>query len=109
MRAGPRILAAVGLLAALRWITLPAAPRWRLCGFHWLTGRPCPLCGLTRGLLELAKGHWRAALHFNLLSPLAFAMVFALLWAGPARARLWTVGLATFAAYGVCRVLLPSV
>lgn len=109
MRAGPRILAAVGLLAALRWITLPAAPRWRLCGFHWLTGRPCPLCGVTRGLFELAKGHWRAALHFNPLTPLAFAMVFALLWTGLARARLWTAGLAAFAAYGLYRVFLPAV
>jgi hypothetical protein len=109
MRAVGRILAAAALFAALRSITLPAAPRWRLCGFHWLTGRPCPLCGLTRGLCELAKGHWRAALHFNLLSPLAFAMVFALFWAGPARARLWTVGLAAFAAYGLCRVILLSV
>jgi hypothetical protein len=109
MRAAGRILAAVGIFAALRSVALPAAPRWRLCVFHWLTGRPCPLCGLTRGLFELAKGHWRAALHFNLLSPLAFAMVFGLLWAGPARSRLWAAGLAAFAAYGVCRVFLPSV
>jgi len=109
MRAAGRILAAVGIFAALRSVALPAAPRWRLCVFHWLTGSPCPLCGLTRGLFELAKGHWRAALHFNLLSPVAFAMVFGLLWAGPARSRLWTAGLAAFAAYGVCRVFLPSV
>jgi hypothetical protein len=109
MRSAPRILAALALFAALRWIALPAAPRRRLCGFHWLTGRLCPFCGLTRGLFELAKGHWRAALHFNLLSPLAFAMVFALLWPGPARARLWAAGLVAFAAYGVCRVFLPAV
>ncbi len=109
MRAAGRMMAAAGLFAAFRAINLPAAPRWRLCGFHWLTGRPCPLCGVTRGLCELAKGHWHAALHFNLLSPLALAMLFALFWAGPARARLWTLGLAAFAAYGVCRIFLPSV
>jgi Protein of unknown function (DUF2752) len=109
MRAAGRMVAVAGVYAALRAITMPAAPRWRLCGFHWLTGRPCPLCGVTRGLCELAKGHWRAALHFNLLSPLAFAMLFALFWTGPVRARLWTLGLAAFAAYGVCRVFLPSV
>ena len=109
MRVAGRILAAAALFAALRSIALPAAPRWRLCAFHWLTGRPCPLCGVTRGLFELAKGHWRAALDFNLLSPLAFVMVFALLWPAPARARLWTAGLAAFAAYGACRVFLPSV
>jgi hypothetical protein len=109
MRAAGRILASLALVAAMRWIAIPAAPRWRLCAFHWLTGRPCPLCGVTRGLFELAKGHWRAALHFNLLTPLAFAMVFALLWPGPSRGRLWTVGLAAFALYGACRVFLPSV
>jgi hypothetical protein len=36
-------------------------------------------------------------------------MVFALLWTGSARARLWTAGLAAFAVYGLCRVFLPSV
>jgi hypothetical protein len=109
MRAAGRILASLALVGAMRWTAIPAAPRWRLCGFHWLTGRPCPLCGLTRGLFELAKGHWRAALHFNLLSPLALAMVLALWWPGRVRARLWTAGLVAFAAYGACRIFLPSV
>jgi hypothetical protein len=109
MRTWPRILAAAALFGVLRWLTLPAAPRWRLCGFQWLTGRPCPLCGLSRGLCELAKGHWHAAVHFNLLTPLAFAMVFALFWDSPARGRLWAAGLAAFAVYGACRVILPSV
>jgi hypothetical protein len=108
-RTAPRILAAAALYATLRFIALPSAPRWRLCAFHWLTGRPCPLCGVTRGLFELAKGHWGAAVRFNSLTPLAFAMLFALLWPGPARARLWTAGLGAFAAYGVCRIFLPSV
>ena len=84
--------------AALAAVRIPLAHR-----------PPLPVVRPHRGLFELAKGHWRAALHFNLLSPLAFAMVFALLWAGPTRARLWTAGLAAFAAYGVCRVFLPSV
>jgi hypothetical protein len=75
-----------------------------IAGFHWLTGRPCPLCGLTRALFALAKGHWTEAVHFNALCPLAFAMLFALFWNGRMRGWLWTGGLAAFAVYGVLRV-----
>ncbi|HXB72952.1 MAG TPA: DUF2752 domain-containing protein [Candidatus Acidoferrales bacterium] len=103
-----KIAASAGLLAALVWVTVPAKPGFQLCGFHWLTGRPCPLCGLTRALFALAKGQWAAALHFNALSPLAFTMLFSLFWSGPMRGRLWTAGTAAFAAYGVVRVLFPE-
>jgi hypothetical protein len=85
-------------------IPLPAEPRVPLCLFHWLTGIPCPLCGLTRGLFALVKGHFTQAVHFNALTPLGFAMVFSLFWHGPWRAPLWTAGLAAFAIYGVYRV-----
>jgi hypothetical protein len=97
------------LLAALVCITLPAKPAFQLCGLHWLTGLPCPLCGVTRGLFALAKGQWAAALHFNALSPLAFTMLFSLFWSGPVRRWLWTAGIAAFAVYGVVRVLYPEV
>ena len=103
-----KVAASAVLLAAMAWIALPATPVFQICGFSWLTGRPCPLCGLTRGLFALAKGEWSAALHFNALSPLAFAMVFSLFWDGSARARLWTLGLAAFAIYGVLRLLFPE-
>ena len=103
-----KIAASAWLLGALIWVTVPANPPFHLCGFHWLTGRPCPLCGLTRALLALAKGQWTAALHFNALSPLAFTMLFSLFWSGPMRSRLWTVGSAAFAVYGVVRVLFPG-
>ena len=103
-------IAAGGAVLAVLWsITLPANPRFSLCGFHWLTGRPCPLCGLTRALFALAKGQWVAAVHFNALSPLALAMVFSLLWSGPFRSRLWSAGAAAFAVYGVVRVCVPGV
>ena len=49
-----RLLGSAILLAALWLIPLPAEPRFPLCLFHWLTGIPCPLCGLTRGLFALA-------------------------------------------------------
>ena len=92
------------LFVALRRFTPPVQPAFRVCVFHWLTGRPCPLCGLTRAVFELAKGHWRTAAGFNALSPLAVAMLLAVFWNIPGRSRLWTAGLAAFAVYGVWRV-----
>ncbi|HVN03122.1 MAG TPA: DUF2752 domain-containing protein [Bryobacteraceae bacterium] len=105
LSAARRAAAALLLFAALWFFSVPAEPAVRLCGFHWLTGLPCPLCGLTRGLFALAKGHWREALRFNALSPLGLLMLFALFWNGRARAWLWTGGAAAFAAYGVFRVM----
>lgn len=100
-----RAAAAILLFAALWCFNVPAEPSVRLCGFHWLTGRPCPLCGLTRALFALAKGHWRAAVHFNALSPLGFLMLFALFWNGRMRGWLWTGGVAAFVVYGICRII----
>lgn len=103
-----RAAGAGALFAALWYFSVPAAPAVRLCGFHWLTGRPCPLCGLTRALFALAKGHWGEAVHFNALSPLAFAMVFGLFWKGRWREWLWGGGVGAFAVYGLVRVFLPA-
>jgi hypothetical protein len=93
----------------LWFFTVPADPSVRLCGFHWLTGLPCPLCGMTRAMFALAKGHVLEALHFNALSPLGFAMVFSLFWNGRLRQWLWSGGAAAFAIYGVCRIFAPAV
>lgn len=103
---GPRIVAALGVLAVLWCFTPPAEPSVRLCGFHWLTGRDCPLCGLTRGLFALAKGRWNQAIHFNALSPLGFTMLFALILDAPWLTRLWKAGIAAFAIYGIGRLIL---
>jgi hypothetical protein len=59
---------------------------------------------MTRAVFALAKGHVRQALGFNALSPLGFTMLFSLFWDGNLRGRLWTVGIAAFAVYGVFRV-----
>jgi hypothetical protein len=104
-----RLAGALLLLVCLWAIPLAADPPFRACGFHWLTGLNCPFCGLTRALLALAKGRWVAAIHFNALSPLGFVMLFGLFWRSPAVGRLWTAGLAAFAIYGVCRILVPTV
>jgi len=100
----PRVALALSLFAVLWWFTPPAEPSFRLCGFHWLTGKDCPFCGLTRALFALAKGHWRQAIQWNALSPLGFAMLFGLIVNTPWLARLWTLGIAAFALYGILRL-----
>lgn len=104
----PRVAVAFSVFAALMLFTPPAEPAIRLCGFHWLTGRDCPLCGMTRALFALAKGHWSQAIHLNALSPLGFAMLFALIlnssWSISWITRSWTLGMAAFGVYGVWRI-----
>jgi hypothetical protein len=103
-----RAAGAAALLAFLHFVSVPAEPRYPLCAYHWLTGRPCPLCGLTRGIFALAKGRLHEAEHFNALSPLGFAMLFSLFWSRQGHAlawtRLWAAGIAAFALYGALRV-----
>ncbi len=103
-----RAAGAAALLAFLHFVSVPAEPRFRLCAFHRLTGRPCPLCGLTRGIFALAKGRLDEAEHFNALSPLGFAMLFSLFWSRQRQAlvgtTLWTFGIAAFALYGALRI-----
>jgi hypothetical protein len=97
------------LLLAMLWsFTPPAHPVFELCGFHWLTGRPCPLCGLTRAMFALGKGHWMEAIHFNVLSPVGLVMVISLFWNNALRGRIWSVGIAAFAVYGVVRAVASS-
>ena len=100
-------LAGAALLLGLLWWASPAAePRFRACPFYWLTGKPCPLCGLTRGLCALAKGHWSQAIHLNALTPLGLVLLLSLFWNTPWRPRLWAYGIAAFALYGVYRIAL---
>lgn len=100
------LLAALGLFAFFWWLSPPDQPALRACPFYWLTGRPCPLCGITRAFCALAKGHWTQAIHFHALSPLAFAMLFSLCWKGRWRAQLWIWGLTAIGMYGICRAAL---
>lgn len=59
---------------------LPISKGPVLCPFRIATGRNCPLCGLTRSTHELLRGHVRAALGYNALTPLLWAT--GLIWAG---------------------------
>ena len=60
------------------------------CAFHFVTGLDCPLCGATRGLRQLLRGHPLAALDYNLLLIVIVpaALLSYLTWAG-ARLGLW--------------------
>ncbi|MFN7994013.1 MAG: DUF2752 domain-containing protein [Bryobacteraceae bacterium] len=100
-----RAFTAVLLFGVLWGVHLPDGPGVPVCGFHWLTGRLCPLCGLTHALFALAKGHVAEAVACNALSPLAFVMLFSLFWSSPFRGRLWSAGTGAFAIYGLFRVI----
>lgn len=103
-----RIALAAVLFSVLLAFTPPAEPHFRLCGFYWLTGHPCALCGMTRAMFALAKGHFAEAVRFNAMAPLGFAMVFAVVWGGKIPGRFWSVSAAAFAAYGVCRLFVTQ-
>ena len=73
------------ILVLLALWPIPSEPRISYCGFLWLTGRPCPFCGLTRALACLLKGDLTLALILHPLSPLALAALMILLLGGPCR------------------------
>jgi hypothetical protein len=63
-------LALFGLaLPAIRPLLIGALPeRWMECASPRWFGRPCPLCGLTRGVGALLSGDTRAASEWNPLA-----------------------------------------
>jgi Protein of unknown function (DUF2752) len=97
---------ATALFAALFFLHPPQG--WGVCGFLWLTGHPCPLCGMTRAMFALAKGHFGEAVRFNALAHLGFVMVFSLFWSSKFTGRLWTFGIAAFGVYGVTRFFVTQ-
>ena len=105
-RSTARLAFAAALFAVFWYFTPPADRQFRLCGFYWLTAHPCALCGMTRAMFALAKGHFAEAVNFNALAPLGFALVFAAVLNLPIRAGIWAVGLAAFAVYGLYRIIL---
>jgi uncharacterized protein DUF2752 len=107
-------------LAFLRFCPVLSHSGFMVCGFHRLTGRPCPLCGMTRALVCLTKGDWISAVQFNPLSPLVLGILLATIGSavlqffapdfsypadfGFRRDKWWTACLALFAVYGVLRI-----
>ena len=45
------------------------------CGFRFLTGLPCPGCGLTTAFAHAIRGEWLSALSANPLGMLLFLLV----------------------------------
>jgi hypothetical protein len=78
-------------LAFFRFFPLAGQPKFTVCGFHWMTGRPCPLCGMTRALSHLANGRWMEAIHLNALSPLVLAILCAAMVGGAFQLAGWDI------------------
>jgi hypothetical protein len=108
LKLAPRVALAAAFFAVLFIFTPPADPHFRVCGFYWLTGHPCALCGMTRAMFALAKGHFAEAIHFNALAPLGFAMVFALFWSWKIPGWVWSASMVAFALYGICRFFVTQ-
>ena len=104
----------------LALMPIPLEPQLSLCGFLWLTGRPCPFCGITRGVSCLLKGDIALALTLHPLSPLALVALLTLFLGGLARIvskkeawacppqkalhRFWVGSLVLFLAHGAWRI-----
>ena len=73
------------ILILFALLPIPLQPQTSLCGFLWLTGRPCPFCGITRALACLLRGDFAVALNFHPLSPLALAALLIVFLGGPFR------------------------
>jgi hypothetical protein len=52
------------------------------CAFHWMTGIPCPGCGLTRSILALMQGRLEDSLLLHPMGPLLFLGLAAALLTG---------------------------
>jgi hypothetical protein len=82
------------LLGGIAWLVLGLVPLQSVvpwlgtCEFHEVTGQPCPTCGVTRGVLELAAGHPLEALRMNplviggLMAGLAYTPFAWWMWLG---------------------------
>jgi hypothetical protein len=68
-----RLVIPVGALCVCAATDPNATSGWIFCPFRLLTGLPCPLCGMTRGLASLVRGRWNDAIAFHLFSPLVLA------------------------------------
>lgn len=94
------------LFAGFALYDAPVEPKFHLCGFLWLTGLPCPFCGMTRALCFLMKGQFAQAIQLHALSPLAAVTLAALGVRQSLPAWSWKLLGATFFIYGAGRMLL---
>lgn len=59
-----------------------AIPDVVVCPFRWLTGKLCPLCGMTHAFGAIGHGEYLRALTYNPLGPLFWGL-FVLIVASP--------------------------
>ncbi|MBL8241653.1 MAG: DUF2752 domain-containing protein [Bryobacterales bacterium] len=85
-----RLAIPAGALCACALMDPHRPPAWMICPFRAVTGLPCPMCGMTRGIAALIHGQWRAAVAFHWFSPLALAALAVWIAADAGHAaRLW--------------------
>ena len=61
-------------------------PGRSICPFRYITGYPCPGCGMTRAFLSIGQGKPERALHYN---PASIALFLAMCaYITPLRSRL---------------------
>lgn len=66
------VVGMLGVFLAL-FAVFPKLMPFAFCGFHRLTGLPCPFCGGTRAARAILHGDFLFALYLN---PLAFGVLF---------------------------------
>ena len=52
------------------------------CVFHWVTGLPCPFCGMTTACALMARGEIAAAFGAHILGPPGYLAIWGMLLAG---------------------------
>lgn len=62
------------------------------CPFKWLTGIPCPGCGMTRALESLIHLDWKESLYWNAMLVPSLVMIPAALIVRP-KSRKWCQGI----------------
>ena len=66
---------------------------FEVCGFKYLTGLPCPTCGLTRALCHALRGDWTQSLSYHPAGLLlAVALVAWILWSAAEAFRAQPIG-----------------
>ncbi len=64
-----------GLVLVVSMTVSPEAiPDVVVCPFRWLTGKLCPLCGMTHAFSAIGHGEYMRALTYNPLGPLFWGL-----------------------------------
>ena len=84
-------------IVAAHWLAHSHQTSPLICPFHWLTGLPCPGCGLTRSFVAIARGDWPGAIDYHPFGPLLFGALLGLglQWSVELRRRrrlVWPIG-----------------